>query len=58
MRSVGLSFLLLGTLAFLFPAYDSWIAAINLKPNENIYLGGIFVACGALALGFSRLRRT
>jgi hypothetical protein len=58
MRIVGLVFLLFGTLFFLFPLYDNWVSFIRLSLVDSRVLGGLMVACGALALAVDRRRAT
>jgi hypothetical protein len=54
MRAVGLAFLLFGALAFSFPMYDQWVRWIALTRSETMWVGGLLVACGALALAIYR----
>lgn len=56
MRSVGLVFLLFGTLFFLYPLYREWVGFIHLSYFDSRVLGGLMVACGALAIAVERRR--
>jgi hypothetical protein len=58
MRSVGLAFLLFGTLFFLYPLYRDWVGFIRLSHIDSRVLGGLMVACGALAIAVDRRKAT
>ncbi len=54
MRSVGLAFILVGVLVFLFPFYGEWVPVISFTPSESQLFGGLLVAVGALTLAIHR----
>ena len=56
MRAVGLTALLLGVLAFLFPWYRQYVPFIHIDPNDTRVMGGLLVAVGALTLAIHRTR--
>jgi hypothetical protein len=56
MRAVALAFLLFGTLFFLFPLYDDWVRWIRISSDDSRLIGGLMVACGALALAIQHRR--
>jgi hypothetical protein len=58
MRSVGLAFLFFGTLFFLYPLYREWVDFVRLSYFDSRVLGGLMVACGALALAVDQRRAT
>lgn len=56
MKAVGLTFLLVGALAFLFPYYDQFVSGLTLTGDQSRLIGGLCVAVGALTLAVFRQR--
>ena len=56
MRSVGLAFLLAGTLFLLFPYYREWVGFVRMSLTDSRVIGSLMVATGALALAVAARR--
>ena len=54
MRAVGLTALLFGALAFLFPYYHELVPFIRLEQTDRMLVGGLLTAVGALTLAIYR----
>jgi hypothetical protein len=57
MRAIGLTALLLGALAFLYPEFPQlhrFIPMISFDKSQSMMLGGLLVAVGALTLAIYR----
>lgn len=54
MKAVGLGFLLVGTLAFLFPYYDEFVAGLTLNTDQSRLVGALCIVVGAMAMAFRR----